>query len=187
MTGWCSGLSSTGTASPCCRRCPKRRTCGPCCEAARTIGGRARPASPRFRRQPCPGSVRRGVSKAGHRQRRSVQPYRLPSGKSATHWNGGIFRFTSPVMKAKSPSIGTLKKNAGKKNILQEGFPPPRPHLSQYVQPMGRGTRKLSRRKHEIKRHHPITPKRPLEAENGYKAGRNAFSRKPLPDLGLQS
>jgi competence protein ComEC len=31
-----------------------------------------------------------------------------------------------------------LKKNAGKKNILQEGFPPPRPHLSQYVQPMGR-------------------------------------------------
>ncbi|MFR1533701.1 MAG: hypothetical protein ACLSTO_08790 [Bilophila wadsworthia] len=30
--------------------------------------------SPRFRRQPCPGSVRRGVSKAGHRQRRSVQP-----------------------------------------------------------------------------------------------------------------
>lgn len=31
----------------------------------------------------------------------------FPPGKSATHWNGGIFRFTSPVMKAKSPSIGT--------------------------------------------------------------------------------
>ena len=51
----------------------------------------------------------------------------------------------------------------------------------------GEGTRRLSRRKHGMKRHHPITPKRPLEAENGYKAGRNAFSRKPLPDLGLQS
>lgn len=37
----------------------------------------------------------------------AYNPYRLPPGKSATHWNGGIFRFTSPVMKAKSPSIGT--------------------------------------------------------------------------------
>lgn len=38
-----------------------------------------------------------------------------------------------------------------------------------------------------MKRHHPITPKRPLEAGNGYEAGRKAFYRKPLPDLSLQS
>ena len=68
----------------------------------------------------------------------AYNPYRLPSRKvrDALEWRDIPLHITGN--EGEIAVHWDLKKNAGKKNILQEGFPPPRPHLSQYVQPMGR-------------------------------------------------
>ena len=68
----------------------------------------------------------------------AYNPYRLPSRKvrDALKWRDIPLHITGN--EGEIAVHWDLKKNAGKKNILQEGFPPPRPHLSQYVQPMGR-------------------------------------------------
>lgn len=139
MTGWCSGLSSTGTASPCCPEMPKRRTCGPAAKRRGPVGGRAPSCLTTVPRQPCPGPVRQRCpqswpSPAPERTTRTG----FPPGKSATplEWRDIPLHITGN--EGEIAVHWDLKKNAGKKNILQEGFPPPRPHLSQYVQPMGR-------------------------------------------------
>lgn len=68
----------------------------------------------------------------------AYNPYRLPSRKvrDALEWRNIPLHITGD--EGEIAVHWDLKKNAGKKNILQEGFPPPRPHLSQYAQPMGR-------------------------------------------------
>lgn len=68
----------------------------------------------------------------------AYNPYRLPSRKvrDALEWRDIPLHITGN--EGEIAVHWDLKKNAGKKNILQEGFPPPRPHLSQYAQPMGR-------------------------------------------------
>ena len=68
----------------------------------------------------------------------AYNPYRLPSRKvrDALEWRDIPLHITGN--EGEIAVHWDLKKNAGKKNILQEGFPPPSPHLSQYVQPMGR-------------------------------------------------